>query len=147
VLWYGFSKRFSVGVMVGYDRLISIQYPNDLPTVPPSPLAYEYMALKLTSADLMAWYHFPPTMEVRPYVYLGVGGAAYLRQGREDKYIPNGTYKVDSSVHVPLGFGFEIPTSQHVSFAIDFGARIMDDYTDHWKGHSTLDETTRSRTC
>lgn len=138
---YGFSKRFSVGIMTAYERLISIQYPAS--TGAESPQRFDYVAAKTASADLVFWYHFPPTMEVRPFMYAGIGGAAYLRQDRSDNYIPEGKYTVNSSVHVPVGFGFEIPTSKSVSFYIDFGGRFMDDYTDRWKGNSIIDETSR----
>ncbi len=141
VFRYGFTKRFSLGVMVGYDRLIAIQYPADTSLAAPVSLNSEYMALKLWSADLVAWYHFPPTMEVRPYAYIGIGGSAYVRQNLNNVYIPDG--KTNVSLHIPFGFGFEIPTSRSISFNVDFGGRILDDYTDDWKGHSKLAEENR----
>jgi outer membrane protein OmpA-like peptidoglycan-associated protein len=127
--------------MVGYDRLIAYQFPEDFPGVPPR--VPEYMALSVGSADLALWYHFPPTLEVRPYLYVGVGGAAYLRQDRFNNYIPDDVYNVNTSVHIPVGFGFEFALGRSASFALDFGGRFMDDWSDHWKGHSTLDETQR----
>jgi outer membrane protein OmpA-like peptidoglycan-associated protein len=140
---YGLSKRFSIGIMVGYDRLLAIQHPNDPQGNGFTPLAIEYMALKMASADLVVWYNYPITVDFRPYVYVGAGGAVFLRQGRQYNYIPDDKYKVNSTIHIPVGFGFEVPTSPNVSVALDIGARLMDDYTDHWKGHSTLDETKR----
>ncbi|MBI5472227.1 MAG: OmpA family protein [Ignavibacteriae bacterium] len=141
VLRYGFTKRFSLGLMLGYDRLISLQYPVDTAAGAPPALRREYLGLKLGSADLVAYYHFPPTMEIRPYAYLGIGVGAYVRQDITNRYVPDGKRKVNAAMHIPFGFGFEIPTSRSISFNVDFGGRIMDDYTDHWKGHNGFDET------
>ncbi len=140
-LRYGLSKRFSLGLNLAYERLISIQYPEVLPVTPP--VIADYVGLRAGSADIIVWYHFPPTMEVRPYAYFGAGGMLYSRQDRNNNYLPNGKRETHKTVHVPVGFGFEVPLSASVSFAIDFGGRFMDDYTDHWKGNSTVDESNK----
>jgi len=142
-LRYGFSRRFSFGLMVGYDRLIGIHYPETTAPNPSSPKVSEYMALSMLSADLIVMYNYPLTLDFRPYAYVGVGGAAYLRQDRFDNHIPAGADKIKRTFHVPVGFGFEIPTSANVSLTLDIGARIMDDYTDNWKGNSIIEQSTR----
>ncbi len=140
---YGFAPRLSLGLMMGYDRLISIQYPFDPPQLN-TVVENEYIGLKALSADLVLWYHFPPTMEIRPYAFIGIGGMAYTRQDLFDRYLPDGVRKTNTSMHIPVGFGFELPTSRRVSFTIDFSGRILDDYTDDWKGHkkNTLESAT-----
>jgi outer membrane protein OmpA-like peptidoglycan-associated protein len=138
---YGLSKRFSLGLNLAYERLISLHYTDPLPAS--QGVLGDYVALKAGSADLVVWYHFPPTMEIRPYAYIGFGSMAYVRQDRYHKYLPNGKKETLNTIHFPVGFGFEVPVSSSVSFAIDFGARFLDDYTDHWKGNAVVDETNR----
>jgi outer membrane protein OmpA-like peptidoglycan-associated protein len=138
---YGLSKRFSLGLTLAYERLISVHYSEQVPAS--LGVLGDYVALKASSADVVVWYHFPPTMEIRPYAYVGVGGMGYFRQDEEDRYLPNGKREFIKTIHIPVGFGFEVPLSSSVSFAIDFGGRFMDDYTDHWKGNSIIDETNR----
>ncbi|MBX2991810.1 MAG: OmpA family protein [Bacteroidetes bacterium] len=143
VLRYGLSRRFSFGIMLGYDRLIGIEHPETVAPNPASPPLSEYMALSMASANFIVVYNYPITLDFRPYVYAGIGGAAYLRQDRFDNHIPDGGDRIKRTLHIPVGFGFEIPMSQNVSFAIDLGARIMDDYTDDWKGNSIIEQSTR----
>lgn len=134
---YGLSRRFSLGMMGGFDRLISIQYPNDPALSPSLPVQTPgYLSLNGVHANLLVWYHFPPTMEIRPYVYVGLGSMWYVRQDKKGIHLPDSAYKVWNTVHIPAGFGFEIPVSRSFTFNFDFGVRLMDDYTDLWKGHA-----------
>jgi outer membrane protein OmpA-like peptidoglycan-associated protein len=135
---YGLSRRFSLGVTGGFDRLIAIQFPNDPALSPTLPQRTPgYLALNGVHGNLLVWYHFPPTMEIRPYIYVGVGSMWYTRQDRTGIHLPDSAYKVNTTIHIPAGFGFEIPVSRSFTFNFDFGARLMDDYTDQWKGHVT----------
>lgn len=89
--------------MIGYDRLIAL---HNVQTDPLSAPLEDYMALTMASADFVLMYNYPVTVDFRPYIYAGIGGAAYLRRDRFDNDLLSSGNKVNSAVHIPVGFGF-----------------------------------------
>ncbi len=128
ILRYGLSRKFSLGLMAGYDALQSknTNYYN-----PADPyLKHVYIEAKGYSGDLAAWYHFSPGKPLSMYVYAGVGGFFYKRKVEGGTYYPEN--KSYTSIHVPVGIGLEAAVSKHVAFNLDLGARILDTYSDNW---------------
>ncbi|MBI5474344.1 MAG: OmpA family protein [Ignavibacteriae bacterium] len=130
-LRYGFTKKFSLGLMGTYDALQAGQKELDRSGL--TPLQYDYIQTKGISANVVAWFHLTEGTRFSPYVYLGVGGYQYKRQVSAGAYYP--IKKDYRTLHIPFGFGFDALWSRSVGFNFDIGARIMDDVTDNWKGN------------
>ncbi len=124
MLRYGLSRHFSLGIMAGYDALMSKN--TDYPLQP------SYIVAKGYSGDLTTWYHFNYGKTFSPYLYAGIGAYSYTRQREGEVYWPKD--KRYMSIHVPVGIGFEAAMSKHIAFSLDLGARILDNWTDSFVG-------------
>lgn len=122
MLRYGVSRIFSLGFAAGFEELKSQQRP------PFESLPYDYLKLDAVPASLIGWFHLAPGKMFDPYIYFGAGGMLYKRQDGLKNYVPKD--EILSSLHVPVGIGFEAFTQQRVAFAFDLGYRILDDLTD-----------------
>ncbi len=128
---YALTRKFSLGLMGSYEALQAGQ--KELDRSNATPLQFDFIQDKGIAADLVAWYHFTEGTKFSPYFYAGIGGYQYKRQVLNGIYYPlNKNY---TSLHVPLGFGFDFMTSRSVAFNFDLGVRAMDDVTDNWKGN------------
>lgn len=130
---YSFSSNFSLGIMGSYDALQAAESPAGVAQAGNTPLRFAYIESKGFSGDLVAWYHFTDGSMFSPYIYGGVGGFIYKRKVDETTFLPKDKYY--TSLHIPVGIGLEIMFSDMVGLNLDFGARIMDDSTDFWKGN------------
>jgi outer membrane protein OmpA-like peptidoglycan-associated protein len=127
---YAFTRKFSLGVIGAYEILQAGQdpvYPTDFN------LSHPYIETKGISGDLVAWYHFIAGSKFSPYLYIGVGGYSYKRKVENKTPFP--ADKSYTTLHIPLGFGFDFMFSKNIGFNLDLGARAMDDVTDNWKGN------------
>ncbi|MFN0156783.1 MAG: OmpA family protein [Bacteroidota bacterium] len=122
MLRFGISRGFSAGILAGYEELKAKQEPAlaDQP--------FSYLKLHAIPASLVGWFHLAPGKKFNPYLYLGVGAMIYQRKTSGNVFVYDN--KFQSSIHIPVGIGFEAFTSKKVSVALDLGYRVMDDYTD-----------------
>jgi outer membrane protein OmpA-like peptidoglycan-associated protein len=117
---YGITRAFSAGLLTGYEELKSNQDP---------PLdGVTYLKLQAIPISFVGWIHFNPNRTFNPYLYFGAGAMLYKRQNGDKINLTEGQFK--TSIHVPVGVGFEAYASKNVSIAVDFGYRVLDDYTD-----------------
>ena len=120
MLRYGITRGFSAGLLTGYEELKSDQAP---------PLdGVSYLKLQAVPISVVGWLHFAPNRPFNPYLYFGAGAMLYKRQNGNGVNLTEG--KFQTSIYVPFGAGFEVFASKNVSVAVDFGYRILDDYTD-----------------
>ena len=129
-LRYALSRKFSLGIMGGYDALLSKNTGNVNPS--DYALQHRYVAVKGYSADVLAWFHFVNGARVSPYIYAGVGGFLYKRKIEGGTYWPEN--KNYSSIHIPVGLGLEAGVSKHVALSVEAGARILDNWSDNYIG-------------
>lgn len=129
-LRYALSRYFSLGVLGGYDVLQA----KSTESVRPAEFtaAETYIDTKGISGDVVAWLHFNAGRSVSPYLYAGVGVYRYHRHSPWN--VPWPTDETIQTIHIPVGVGIEFAASQHMTIAIDLGARVLDDATDHWAG-------------
>lgn len=123
MLRYGLSRHFSLGLTAGWELLKSSEDPIT---------AYGHLKDEAVPASLVLWYHFAPGSNLAPYLYFGAGGMMYQRKTAGDVFVPNDKWR--SSLHVPVGIGFEAFASKKVSVNLDLGYRILDEWTDYRKG-------------
>ncbi len=124
---YAVTRRLSLGVMGGWDKLQSINA-NVVPTDPA--LQHSYVGVAGYSADAAAWFHFTVGKRVSPYIYAGVGRFWYQRKVEGDKGWPaDETY---ASIHVPVGVGLEVAVSKYIAISADAGVRILGKWTDNY---------------
>ena len=125
MLRYGISRGFSAGLLAGYEELKSKQEP---------PLVYPYTYLKLHAmpASFVGWIHLAPGKSFNPYLYGGVGAMIYKRLTGGSVYFPDS--KFITTIHVPVGIGFEAFASKKASVSIDIGYRLTDSYPDAIEG-------------
>jgi outer membrane protein OmpA-like peptidoglycan-associated protein len=141
---YAFSRKFSLGIMGAYDALQANETPAGIfgaggaGPIPPKlttiPIQYPYIEAKGVSGDLVAWYHFISDGKFSPYLYGGIGAYYYQRKLGPNQPIYPGNYK-KTTVHIPVGIGFDFMFSNNVGLNIDAGARVTDDLVDGWKGN------------
>ncbi len=126
MLRYALTRSISVGLMGGYDALMS---KNE--AVVPAHYAYQYsyVVTKGFNADLVGWYHFTFGKTVSPYVYLGVGGTTYQRKVNGGVDWPSS--KNFTSLHIPVGVGLEAALSRTASLTMELGARGLDNWSDN----------------
>jgi len=115
---YGLFRRLSLGVSAGYEELNSDLIPETFG------LPFEYAKLHSFPLSVTAWFHPLPGKNFSPFVYAGIGGMVYQRIESQDIRI------VESSIHVPLGVGFEVFATKDLSVSVDAGFRILDDRTE-----------------
>jgi len=120
MLRYGISRAFSAGLLTGYEELKSNQNP-ELDGV-------AYLKLQAIPGSLVGWIHLAPDKPFNPYLYFGVGAMLYKRTTGGNVGVTEGQFV--TSIHVPVGVGFEAFASKDISIAVDFGYRVVDDYTD-----------------
>jgi outer membrane protein OmpA-like peptidoglycan-associated protein len=120
MLRYGITRGLSAGLLAGYEELKSDQAP---------PLdGVTYLKLQAVPISFVGWLHFAPNKPFNPYLYFGGGAMLYKRQDGNGVKLTEGKFK--TSIYVPFGAGFEAFASKNVSIAVDFGYRVLDDYTD-----------------
>jgi outer membrane protein OmpA-like peptidoglycan-associated protein len=121
---YGITRAFSAGLLTGYEELKSNQDP---------PLnGVSYLKLQAIPMSFVGWIHFNPARTFNPYLYFGAGVMLYKRQDGNGIGLTGGQFK--SSIHVPVGVGFEAFASKDISIAVDAGYRVVDSYTDGGNG-------------
>ncbi len=117
---YGISRAFSAGLVAGYEEMKSNQDP---------PLSgVTYLKLQAIPISLVGWIHLAPNRTFNPYLYFGAGTMLYKRQDGNGIGQTGGQFK--TSIHVPVGVGFEVFASKDISIAVDAGYRVVDNYTD-----------------
>ena len=134
---YAFSRKFSLGIMGSYDVLQANESPAGVAGAGGTPIRNNYVEAKGISGDLVAWYHFVAGSKFSPYLYFGVGGFRYDRKYQLGTLDVNLQKKGATTLHIPIGLGFEYMFSRSVGFNFDIGARAMDDMTDGWRGNAT----------
>ncbi|MBI5471983.1 MAG: OmpA family protein [Ignavibacteriae bacterium] len=119
---YGISRYLSAGVLAGYEELKT--------EVPPASagFGFDYLKLHAMPGALVGWWHLAPGGKVVPYVYVGIGAMLYKRETAGSSTIA--TSKFLTSILVPVGIGFEVFANDNISFALDGGFRVTDDWTD-----------------
>lgn len=125
-LRYGVSPGFSLGLQGGYEELKSGQNPTyklELPN--------DYLKLRAGHASLVGWIHFSPGEKFAPYFYLGGGVMMYKGVNGLNVNFPD--TKRYTSLHIPIGIGFEAFTGTGASFTMEASGRILDDNTDFFK--------------
>ena len=120
---YGVSRYLSLGLLAGYEVLKSSQDPT-YPALPWSSLKAEAIP-----ASLIAKAHFIPGAKVSPYAYVGAGGMAFKRKTGADVSVPSD--KWESTIHIPVGVGFEAFATDNIAFDFDLSYRFMDEWTDY----------------
>lgn len=125
-LRYGISPGFSLGLQGGYEELKSGQNPTYKPELP-----NDYLKLRAGHASLVGWFHLSPGKKFAPYFYLGGGVMMYKGVTGLNVNFPD--TKRYTSLHIPLGIGFEAFTGKSASFTMEAGGRILDDHTDFFK--------------
>lgn len=123
---YGITPYFSLGLQGGYEELKGFQNPTFRVELP-----NEYLKLRATNLSLVGWVHMAPGQTIAPYVYFGAGMMVYKRATGFDVHFPANKYY--SSMHIPIGFGFEGFFSPRNSITIEAGGRILDDNTENFK--------------
>lgn len=121
---YGISPALSIGVQGGYEDLKAHQDPPFAPQLPEP-----YLKLRATHVSFLLWFHLAPGRSVSPYIYVGAGATAYKRSNTIYHYPENKYY---TSIHLPVGIGFESFIGQSVSFALEAGGRSLDDKTENY---------------
>jgi outer membrane protein OmpA-like peptidoglycan-associated protein len=117
---YGITRAFSAGLLTGYEELKSNQDP---------PLGgVSYLKLQAIPISFVGWVHFAPTRTFNPYLYFGAGAMLYKRQDGNGVGLTGGQFK--TSIHVPVGIGFDVFASKDISLVVDVGYRVVDNYTD-----------------
>jgi outer membrane protein OmpA-like peptidoglycan-associated protein len=129
-LRYALTRNFSLGIMAGYDALLSKNTDNVVPTDPA--LQHTYIDAKAFSGDLTGWYHFNYGKPVSPYLYAGLGAFSYKRKVEGGTYWPEN--KRYYSIHIPVGVGLEAAFSKSVAFSVEVGGRVIDNWSDYYVG-------------
>lgn len=124
---YGFTRKFSFGVMSEY---VALQSKNGTVQAGHPALSNSYVNLKGFSFDLVGWYHFTAGKTVTPYVYAGIGKIFYQRKVQGDLGWPSDDS--ETSIHVPLGVGLEYALTKYTALSFEVGARIMNKTTDNY---------------
>jgi outer membrane protein OmpA-like peptidoglycan-associated protein len=117
--------------MGGYEELKAFQnpiYPIELPN--------EYLKLRAGNLNLVGWFHMAPGRSFNPFIYVGGGVMMYKRVTGLNVHFRDP--KRLTSIHIPVGVGFETFFSKSASFAMDAGVRLLDDHTELYK-FKTLD--------
>ncbi len=121
---YGLTPSFSLGALVGYNELKtqnSVILPPEFP--------YGYQKLRGWDLQVLMSFHFLSRRTFSPYAYIGAGGYIYTRQTQDGIYIPDD--KLNFSVQVPLGLGFDLFLSRNVSWSLMAGYTAISDKTDY----------------
>lgn len=121
---YGVSPFLSLGVMGGYEDLKAYQSPTFFPELPEN-----YLKLRATHLNLVLWIHLAPGRSVAPYIYAGTGAMAYKRTNTIVHFPANKYY---TSIHLPVGVGFESYINNSLSFTMEASARALDDKTENY---------------
>lgn len=121
---YGVSPYLSLGIQGGYEDLKAYQIPIYVPELPEN-----YLKLRATHLSFLLWIHLAPGRSISPYLYAGAGAMAYKRTNTiyhfpEDKYY--------TTIHLPVGVGFESFIGQSLSFALEASGRVLDDKTENF---------------
>ncbi len=126
LLRYGVSPVFSLGLQGGYEELKAFQNP-----VFPKELPNEYLKLRAGNVSALSWIHFSPGRAFSPYFYFGGGVMFYRRVTGTNIHFPDS--KTVTTMHIPLGLGFEAYIGKGLSFAMEASGRLLDDNTERWK--------------
>ncbi len=121
---YGVSPFLSLGVLGGYEDLKAYQNPTYFPELPEN-----YLKLRATNLNFVVWIHLAPGRSVAPYIYAGAGAMAYKRSTTVVHFPANKYY---TSIHLPLGVGFESYINNSLSFTMEASARALDDKTENY---------------
>jgi len=125
IVRYGVARYFSLGLIGGYEVLKANQ------SVPLAGLPYPYLRFESIPGFLVGWFHLRPGGSFSPYVYVGAGAMLFRRKDFQNLLVPDDKFK--TAVLIPVGAGFEAYASRSLSFTVDFGYRISDDYSDFFK--------------
>jgi outer membrane protein OmpA-like peptidoglycan-associated protein len=125
---YHLSDRFALGLVGGYEELKAGQDPIYIPEIPNSVLKFRGMPV-----SLMEWFYLMPSSKFSPYVYIGVGAVFYKRINGQGQYYTED--KTITTIHIPVGFGFEAFTSPSFAISLDAGFRVLDAVSDNWRGN------------
>jgi outer membrane protein OmpA-like peptidoglycan-associated protein len=123
---YGATRQLSIGLLTGWELLKSLQQPTT------SAIPWGYLKAEGIPASLFAKINLSPGATFSPYLYAGVGGFFYQRR-LETGYVPNNDSAWHTSIHVPVGIGFNAFASKNIAFTMDLSYRFVDDYTDYTK--------------
>lgn len=123
-LRYGVAPILSLGVQGGYEDLKAYQDPIFVPQLPEN-----YLKLRASHLSFLVWIHLAPGRSVSPYIYAGAGAVAYKRTNTIYHYPENKYY---TSIHLPVGVGFESFIKSGLSFTMEASARGLDDKTENY---------------
>jgi len=124
-LRYGVTRTFSLGIRGGYEELKASQAP------PLDVLPSDYVRLQSFPVYIAGWLHLMPGQNFSPFLYVGGGALIYKRQAGGKRYLPDD--KIQTSVVIPVGLGFEAHVSRRVSLGVDVGFRLADDKLDAYR--------------
>jgi outer membrane protein OmpA-like peptidoglycan-associated protein len=130
VIRYAFTRVFSLGLMGGYEAL-KADY-DGKESVP----FKGYVRLDGIPLSLVGWFNLSPGSRVTPLLYFGVGGMAYRRTAWTKAQI--GPEKNNATIHIPVGLELDFFLGKNVSFTLDLGARVMDEWTDFARVDKTM---------
>jgi outer membrane protein OmpA-like peptidoglycan-associated protein len=113
-LGYGLSESVSLGLLTGWELLKS-----ETP----------YLKAEGVPASLALKVNFSPGSAFAPYGYIGAGGFFYKRMTTGGSFVPSD--EIQTSIHIPVGLGFNAFATSDVAFTMDFSYRFMDAWTDY----------------
>jgi len=120
---YGLSQSLSLGLLTGWELLKSEQIPTSAAT------PWGYLKAEGIPVSLALKAYFSPGSSFSPYGYIGAGGIFYKRLTSGSTFVPKD--EVQSSIHIPVGLGFNAFATNDVAFTIDLSYRFMDAWTDY----------------
>ncbi len=126
-LRYAVSRNISLGIIGGYDALMSKNNANANPADPI--FKHTYVEGKGYSGDVALWWHFNAGKPLSPYVYGGVGGFLYKRKVEGNAYWSEN--KMYSSIHIPFGLGLDMAMGKNVGLNAEIGGRLLDHWSDN----------------
>lgn len=122
---YGLSSHISLGLLTGWELLKAEQSPVW------SGARWSYLKADAVPASLIVKAHITPGNDFCPYVYAGAGGIFFKRRTSNNFYVPGNMNEWESSIHIPVGVGFDAFASDDIAFTMDLGFRFMDEWTDY----------------
>jgi outer membrane protein OmpA-like peptidoglycan-associated protein len=120
---YGVTPFFSLGAQGGYEDLKAFQDPLYIELPQP------YLKLRASHASVVGWIHLSPGQRFAPYMYVGAGIMMYKRS-TTFVHVPKNQYY--TSIHFPVGVGFEAFFGPNASFVLEAGGRLLDDKTENF---------------
>jgi outer membrane protein OmpA-like peptidoglycan-associated protein len=120
---YGLSQSLGLSFLTGWELVKSEQTPTT------AELPNSYLKFDGVPASLALKWYFSPGEAFAPYGYLGAGGMFYKRRTNNNVYVPED--KWETSIHIPIGLGFNAFATKDIAFTVDLSYRFMDAWTDY----------------